>query len=166
MVHTMEESLRGLVKVRSHWTWRGMSGAPTSFSRAMNSWLEEAEKCEDLSLEIWAFMRALRFCHRLETLLPILVHMSSGIGTSNTVSNPSALSKFGHSFLIERGTKSKNKDTKTKHTMRFVIIIVVQVGFGVFLGWFIVAWRSKLKWFCKIGFGVCDCVCVMCMNVC
>lgn len=98
---TMEGSLRGRVKVWSDWTWRGMSGEPTSFNKATNSWLDAAERWEALSAEIWALMRARRFCQRLAPLLPMLVHMSSGIGTSSTVSNPSTLSKFGHSFLIQ-----------------------------------------------------------------
>lgn len=40
------------------------------------------------------------FCHRRATLLPMLLNISSGMGTSSTVSSPSSLSKFGQSFLM------------------------------------------------------------------
>lgn len=39
------------------------------------------------------------FCHRNVTLLPMGVNISSGIGISRTVSNPSSLSMFGQSLL-------------------------------------------------------------------
>jgi len=83
----------------------------------MNSLLEEAERRvefeddeeeaegvvageDDPSPAVRGFMRAQRFCHRLAPVFPMLLHMSSGIGTSSTVSNPSTFSKFGHTFLI------------------------------------------------------------------
>ena len=39
------------------------------------------------------------FCHRNVTLLPMVANISSGIGISRTVSNPSSLSMFGQSLL-------------------------------------------------------------------
>lgn len=95
---TMEQSRRGRVKVLSDWTWKGIRGAPTSLSNAVNSLFVGADRPDDLS---WAlFISVFRFCQRLNPLVPIFTSISSGIGTSRIVSSPSVLSKFGHDFLI------------------------------------------------------------------
>lgn len=96
---TMEQSLRGRVKLWSDGTWRGIRGAPTSLSNTMNSLFDGVERPEDLSTNR-AFMRVRMFCQRLDPLLPMPDNISSGIGTSRTVSNPSSLSKLGHNFLM------------------------------------------------------------------
>jgi len=90
----MEQSLRGRVKARSDESWTGIRGAPTILSSTKNSLFND-----DLSGNR-AFMRVRRFCHRLKPLDPMLVNISSGIGTSSTVSNPSSLSKLGHNFFM------------------------------------------------------------------
>lgn len=45
-------------------------------------------------------MNVRKLCQRNIALLPIRVNISSGIGTSRTVSRPSSLSRLGHNFLI------------------------------------------------------------------
>ena len=113
----MEQSLRGRVNVLSDWTWRGIRGAPTSLSNTMNSLFDGAD---DIS-EDGAFMRVRRLCHRLKPLVPKQVSISSGIGTSSTVSNPSALSKLGHNFLMDwkqLEAQAPERDTDTKRKTR------------------------------------------------
>lgn len=61
---------------------------------------------------VWAFIQVSMLWQRRARLLPMLLNISSGIGTSRTVSKPSSRSKFGQSFLIWE--KKKRKETE-KH---------------------------------------------------
>lgn len=44
--------------------------------------------------------------------MPMLVNISSGMGTSRTVSRPFSLSKLGQSFLMEEEERKKKKKKK------------------------------------------------------
>lgn len=95
---------------RMEW-WDGMgigtSGAPTtpsiSWSSALRQSTDEAERwstCE----RIHAIMLVQRVPKCLLLLRPPPpTNISSGMGTSSTVSRPSSRSRLGHSFLIEEG---------------------------------------------------------------
>lgn len=85
----------------SSWTCIGIRGDPTKYRRKLNSLYLPAMIGEDHLSEVWAFIHVAMFCHRTATLFPILVNMSSGIGTSSTVSSPSSRSKFGHIFRMK-----------------------------------------------------------------
>lgn len=101
-VLTKEPSLIGKTIAWSSWAWKGIKAEPTSFNNNMNwSFLEAAEGYEECLSNRWAFIRLRIFCHLRAALLPIFVNISSGMGTSKTVSRPSSLSRFGHNFLIE-----------------------------------------------------------------
>lgn len=48
---------------------------------------------------VCAFIHVNMFCHRNATLFPMVENISSGMGISRTVSNPSSLLMFGQSLL-------------------------------------------------------------------
>ena len=82
---------------------KGTNGAPTTPS---NSWIsvvlppktDDDVVVDDLGSTL-GFIHDFMFCHVL--LVPLLlVKISSGMGTSSTVSSPSSRSRLGHSFFI------------------------------------------------------------------
>lgn len=84
---------------------KGINGAPTTPS---NSWISvlrppktAAMDAEDLESAL-GFIQDFMLCHALVVVVVgVLVgKISSGIGTSSTVSSPSSRSKLGHSFFI------------------------------------------------------------------
>lgn len=76
----------------------GISGAPITPSKSWISafLLPNTVECSEFDDFIHDFM----FCHEILGLLLVGENISSGIGTSRTVSKPSSRSKLGQSFLI------------------------------------------------------------------
>uniref|UniRef100_A0A2P2QSK4 Uncharacterized protein n=1 Tax=Rhizophora mucronata TaxID=61149 RepID=A0A2P2QSK4_RHIMU len=57
---------------------------------------------------MFGLIQAFTFCHDLLLFLPE-ANISSGIGTSSTVSSPSSRSKFGQTFLMGHNKLRKKK---------------------------------------------------------
>lgn len=110
----MEQSVIDRVTGWSGWTWKGMRGDPTSLSNAINSLSDLAWRWDDLSADLALIINARMFAHLEDLLLPMFENISSGTGTSKTVSSPSCLSKFGHSFLISIMKLRKKMEEKEK----------------------------------------------------
>lgn len=106
--HTMEAFLMGRLSASSG-TGRGMRGEPTTLSSSCSSALRPARLGADALSGPCALIHMRKFCHRRAVLLPMLVNISSGMGTSRTVSRPSSLSKFGQSFLMEGKERRKGE---------------------------------------------------------
>lgn len=77
---------------------RGIKGAPATPSK---SWISVflPPKRAVMDLSVFGLIHAFIFCHDLWLFL-FEANISSGIGTSSTVSSPSSRSKFGQSFLM------------------------------------------------------------------
>lgn len=91
------------LKAWSKGTGHGISGDPTTLSRSCSSAFLPTGDGPSVALSKACSLSHFRiFCHLKAAVAPMLDSISSGIGTSSTVSRPSSRSRFGQSFLIGR----------------------------------------------------------------
>lgn len=93
------------LKARSWGTGQGMSGEPTTLRKSWSSAVALAGPPTVARSNAWFLSHARMLAPPAPRRLSVpgaLMSISSGMGTSSTVSSESSRSRFGHSFLIAR----------------------------------------------------------------
>jgi hypothetical protein len=95
------------LNARSWGTGQGMSGDPTTLRKSWSSAVAEAAPSAVARSKAWSLSQARMLAPPAPRRLSApgaLMSISSGMGTSSTVSRESSRSRFGHSFLIYTAT--------------------------------------------------------------